>query len=247
MEVLQTLDDVPLQAAGIGHDLRHGVDTGALQRHAAGHDEADVAAAENHHVPAGHKALHIHQTLGRTGGIDARRAGAGDVQRTTGALPAAHGQNDGLRLNLHEARLPAGDGQHPVRGQVQHHGARQTGDVQLPELPHILSGVLRAGELPAEGMQAKACMDTLIQNTAQLPIPLDEEDILHPGFPGGNGGGQARRASADDGKLHLLHACTSFVSPVSRRLPPPDLVSCVWGTPSSSDSSSMTRGAQKPP
>ena len=70
-------------------------------------------------------------------------------------------------------------------------------------------------------------LDTLIQNTAQLPIPLDEEDILHPGFPGGNGGGQARRASADDGKLHPLHACTSFVSPVSRRLPPPDLVSCV--------------------
>ena len=55
----------------------------------------------------------IHGPLGRTGGINARRAGAGDVQRTTGALPAAHGQNDGLRLNLHEARLPAGDGQHP--------------------------------------------------------------------------------------------------------------------------------------
>ena len=165
MEVLQTLDDVPLQAAGIGHDLRHGVDTGALQRHAPGHNEADVAAAQDHHIPAGHEALHIHQTLGRTGGINARRAGAGDVQRTTGALPAAHGQNDGLRLNLHEARLPAGDGQHPVRGQVQHHGTRQTGDVQLPELPHILSGVLRAGELPAEGMQTKARMDTLIQNT----------------------------------------------------------------------------------
>ena len=89
IEVLQTLDDVPLQAAGIGHDLRHGVDTGALQRHAAGHDKSDIAATQDHHIPAGHEALHIHQTLGRTGGIDARRAGAGDVQRTTGGAPGS--------------------------------------------------------------------------------------------------------------------------------------------------------------
>ena len=81
-----------------------------------------------------------------------------------------------------------------------------------------------------------------------LSVALEYRDgVFVRGAPRGDGRGQPRRAAADDGQLYLFHACTSFVSPVSRRLPPPDLVSCVWGTPSSSDSSSMTRGAQKPP
>ena len=42
--------------------------------------------------------------LGRTGGVDAGRAVAGDVQRTARALPAAHGQNDGFRVHAGTGR-----------------------------------------------------------------------------------------------------------------------------------------------
>ena len=37
----------------------------------------------------GHKALYIHQALGGSGGVDARRAVAGDVQCAPGAAPGS--------------------------------------------------------------------------------------------------------------------------------------------------------------
>ena len=44
-EIIKTLDYVSLKAAGVGHDLRHDLDLGALEGHAAGHDQADVTGA----------------------------------------------------------------------------------------------------------------------------------------------------------------------------------------------------------
>ena len=148
-----------------------------LQRHSPGHDQADVAAAQDHHVPAGHQPLHIHQPLGGTGGIDARRAAAGDVQGPPGPLPAAHGQDHRIGAELHQARLPARQRQHPVRRQVQHHGVQQVRDVQLPDLAGKPPGVLRPGKLPGEGVQAEARVDALVQNAAQLPVPLDDQQL----------------------------------------------------------------------
>ena len=115
-EVIQTLDNVALEAAGIGHDLGHGVHRGPFQRHAAGHDKADVAAAQNDYIAAGQEALHIHKTLGGSGGVDARRTIAGNVQRAAGPLAAAHGQNNGLCANLAEAAFAAGNGEHLIGG-----------------------------------------------------------------------------------------------------------------------------------
>ena len=60
-------------------------------------------------------------------------------------------------------------------------------------------------------MQAEARVDALVEDASQLLVPLDDEDVLHALFPGGDGGGQARGPSADDGKLYLFHACTSLV------------------------------------
>ena len=96
VKILQALNDVALQSAGVGEDLRHCVDLGALQGHAPSHNKSDVAASEDHHIFSGHKALHIHQALGGTGGIDTRRTVAGDVQRAAASFPAAHGEDDSL-------------------------------------------------------------------------------------------------------------------------------------------------------
>ena len=71
--------------------------------------------------------------------------------------------------------------------------------------------VLRPGQLLTEGVQAEARVDTLVEDAAQLLIPLDDENVFYAVLSGGDGGGQPRGASADDGKLHLFHACTSLV------------------------------------
>ena len=115
VKILQTLHDVALEAAGVGENFRHGVNLRSLQGHAAGHNEANVAAAQNDHIFPGHKALHIHKPLGGSGGVDARRAVAGDVQGAPGPFPAAHSQDHSLCPDLGQSCLRAGDGEHTLR------------------------------------------------------------------------------------------------------------------------------------
>ena len=105
-EVVQALHNVALQAAGIGHQLRHAEHLGPFQRHPAGHDQADIAGAQDHHPAPGQIPFHIHQPLGRACRIDAGGAVAGNVQRTAGPLPAAHGQHHRLGVQLEQAVLP---------------------------------------------------------------------------------------------------------------------------------------------
>ena len=247
IEIVQTLDDVALQTAGIGHDLRHGFDLRALQRHAAGHDEADVAGAEDDHALADQIALHVHHALGGARRPDAGGAGARDVQRASGPLTAAHGQHHRLRPDLLQAYGAAGDGEHTVRRDVQHHAVRPGGDAPLVYGVDIALGVLGAGQLLMEGVQAKARVDALVQDAAQLAAALQNEDIPQTRVVGGCGGGQSGGTAAHDGQLYSFHESTSLVRPASRRLSPPHLVSSVMGVPSSSWRSSSTRGVQKPP
>ena len=51
----------------------------AFQRHAACHDHADIAGAEDYYLFTRKKAFHIDETLGCTGGVNACRTEAGDV------------------------------------------------------------------------------------------------------------------------------------------------------------------------
>ena len=62
-KILQALDDVSLQTAGIGHQFCNHLHLCALQRHAAGHDQADVAGTEDDDFLTRHEAFHIDQTL----------------------------------------------------------------------------------------------------------------------------------------------------------------------------------------
>ena len=108
-------------------------------------------------------------------------------------------------------------------------------------------GVLRPGQLLAEGVQAEPGVDALVQYAARLAVPLQYQNIPHALVIGADGGRQPGRAAAYDSKLYFLHHSTSLVRPASRRLSPPPLVNSVMGTCSSRLSSSMTFGPQKPP
>ena len=73
---------------------------------------------------------------------------------------------------MRQAGVPAGDGEHLVRGDVQHHGAQKGLDAQGVYLIYIALGVFRAGELLSEGVQPEARMDALLQDAAQFLGPL---------------------------------------------------------------------------
>ena len=203
--VVQALDDVPLQPAGIGHQLRHHLDLGPLQGHAAGHDEPDIAGAQDDHLPTGHIALHIHQPLGGARGVDARRAAAGYAQRAPGPLPAAHGQDDRLGVELEQPVLPVHGGDGLIRRQIQHHGVQLIGDAQLLHLLNEPPGILGAGELLLKGVQAEAVVNALVQDAAQLVVPLQDEDIPQARLVGRRRSSQPRRAAADDDKFVFSH------------------------------------------
>ena len=65
------------------------------------------------------------------------------------------------------------------------------GDPQLDGFLNEPGGVLRPGELFLKGVQPKPAVDALVQNAAQLRLPLQDQHVLGAAFPGGNGRGQA--------------------------------------------------------
>ena len=172
VEVLQALHDVAGQAAGIRHDLHAGQYFGTFQRHAAGHDQADVAAAEDEHPPAYQIALHVDIALGRTGGVDAGRAAARNANGTAGALPAAHAEDDASGFQNLIALFPADAVDLFVRGDVQHHRAQLHPDTGGAQQFNAAACVFRAGELLAKAVQAEAVVDALVQDAAQLVVAL---------------------------------------------------------------------------
>src|SRR5699024_6545042 len=130
---------------------------------------------------------------------------AGDVQSAAGALPAAHGQHHGFGVQLEQAVGAVHGGDGLVGGQVQHHGVELIGDAQLPGLGDVAGGVLGAGQLLPEGVQAKAVVDALVQDAAQFAVPLQDQQVLHPVPARFDGGGQAGGPAADDDKVYVFH------------------------------------------
>ena len=196
IKVVQALHDVALQPAGIRHQLGHAKHLGALQRHAAGHDQPDIAAAQNDHAAAGQVALHVDQALRRACGKDTRRAGAGDIQRAARTLAAAHGQHDRLGLHLKQTVGAVHGGDDLVGGQVHHHRVQLVGDALRLDLVGKAGGVFGAGQLLLKGMQTETVVDALVQNTAQLGVALQNQNILHARLPRGQCCGKPGRAAA---------------------------------------------------
>ena len=118
-----------------------------------------------------------------------------------GTLPAAHGQHHGRRFHHLEAPLPAdaGDKQAvPLALQIHHGGGKPMGDPQLDGFLNEPGGVLRPGELFLKGVQPEPTVDALVENPAQLRLPLQDQHVPGAALPGGNGRGQACRAPADN-------------------------------------------------
>ena len=202
VEVLQTLHDVAGQAAGIRHDLHAGQHFGPFQRHAAGHDQADVAAAEDEHPLAYQITLHVDIALGSTGGVDAGGAGARDADGTAGAFPAAHAEDDASGFQNLIALFPADTVDLFVRGDLQHHGAQLHPHAGGMQQFNASAGILRAGELLAKAVQAKAIVDALVQDAAQFVVPLQNQNIAQAVLPCAVSCGKACRAAADDDQIN---------------------------------------------
>ena len=113
-------------------------------------------------------------------------------------------------------------------------------------------GVLRPGELLAEGHEAEPVVDALVEDAARTGVPLYDEDITRPGPARRDGRGKAGRTTADDDDVmpfardHL--ASPSLLGPVTSRVPAPSFVTSSMRSPSTSRARiSMTLGVQKPP
>ena len=161
-EVVQALDNVSFQAAGVRHQLRNHLDLGSFQRHTPCHNQADIAGAQNHYLAAGHVAFHIDKPLGRACGEDARRTVAGDIQRASGTLSAAHGQNHGLRLNPEHALFPVHGRHNLFMADIHNHSVQPVLDAQFLHLVDKPPRILRAGQFLLKGMKPKAIVDTLV-------------------------------------------------------------------------------------
>ena len=60
----------------------------------------------------------------------------------------------------------------------QYHRVEFIFDLAFKRLRDVTRSVFRAGQLFAEGVQAEAVMDALVQNAAQLHVALKDQDAL---------------------------------------------------------------------
>ena len=250
--VIQTLDDIPLQAARVRHQLGHDLYLRTFQGHTASHNQTDITGTQNDDFPARQISLHVHQTLGSTRGVDTGRTIARDIQGASGTLPAAHCQNNRFGFQSKQAILPVHGGYGFILRQVENHGVELVGDLQLPDLLDKSAGIFGAGKLFLKGMEAEAVVDALVENAAQLVVAFQNQNILNTAFSGCHCCCKARGAAANDDKIIVFHWTSppfrlSLLVPTISLDVPPDLVISLWETPSSRARISMTLGLQKPP
>ena len=103
IEVVEALDDVTGQAVGVRHDFSHTFDVRAFEGHTAGHDQSDIAGAEDNDFFTGHVAFHVDETLCGPGSEDAGRSESRNADGAGGSFAAAHGQDNSLSFKCHIA------------------------------------------------------------------------------------------------------------------------------------------------
>ena len=121
---------------------------------------------------------------------------------------AAHAQDNAFGLNDLVALAAADAVYLLIGGHFQHHGAQFHPHAGCAQHLDIAPGVFRAGKLLAKPMQAKPVVDALVQNTAQLCIAFQNQNIAQAMLPRAVRRRQARRAAADDNKFN--HGCAPF-------------------------------------
>ena len=101
--IVKALSDISLKTVGIRHKLNNSLYLRTLKGHTARHNKTNVAGAEDEHLFAHHIAFHIDISLGGSGGENAGGAFAGNGDGAAGSFAAAHGKNNGARVNFHIA------------------------------------------------------------------------------------------------------------------------------------------------
>ena len=198
----EALHDVAVQARGIRHELGDELHLGALPRHAARHDEPDVAAAEDDDLAPGEEALHVHEPLRAARGVDAGRARAGDRKRAARALAAAHREDDRAGAEAHEAALRVHADDLAVLRDGENHRVGPDFGAGLLGLLHEAARVFGPGELFAEVVQAEAVVDALAQDAARGGVALQDDDArVRPRLARRDRGGEAGGTAADDGDV----------------------------------------------
>ena len=204
-EVIQALHDVPLQAAGIRHQLGADQHPGAFQRHAPRHDETDVPGAQDDNPAAGQIALYIDQPLRCSRRKYTRRTETGYVQGAAASLAAAHGEDQGfglqekkpvLLIDRHDmlaAVLPLTD--------VHDHRVQLVFDFALVYLVGISLCVFGPGQLFLECMEAEAVVNALIEYTAEPVFSFEYEYASLSRIKGGHGCSEPGGPSSDDNQV----------------------------------------------
>ena len=195
----EALHDVAVQARGIRHQLGDELHLGTLPRHAARHDESDVAAAEDHHLAPWEEALHVHEPLRAAGGVDAGRARSGDGERAARALAAAHREDDRAGAEPDEPALRVHANDFSVLRDGEDHRVGPDFGAGLLGLLHETARVFGTGELFAEMVQAEAVVDALAQDAARGGVALQHDDArVRPRLARRDRGGETGGPAADD-------------------------------------------------
>ncbi len=214
-EIIEALDNVPLESAGIGHQLGDNLNLRAFQRHAARHDESDIAGTEDDNLSSRHFALDIDEALCCAGCVDAGRTVTGNIQGSSRALPASHCKDHRIRLDGEESiglvhggdnllrillpsRFPRG---FPVFGaDIDDDRREQAGNMTLFHLVLETLRVFGAGQFLAECVQSETVVNALIEDAAENIVPLDDEDIpgIEPAVHCARCSSEPRGAAADN-------------------------------------------------
>ena len=107
----------------------------------------------------------------------------------------------------------------------QYHRVEFIFDLAFKRLRDVTRSVFRAGQLFAEGVQAEAVVDALVQDAAQLHVALKDQDALAACVICRDSRRQTGGAAADDDNVIFHLSCTSsslslFVPTISRDAPP---------------------------
>ena len=156
------------------HQLEHGLHMRALERHAARHDHADVARAEDDDLAAGHTVVQVHVRLRGACGKHAGGPLARNAERH--AVWLACGGDDG-------AVLPA-----------------ERGDVGDGSVEAEIDMAVAADAVPVahDDVAGEPFLRDHVEGAADFSARFEQDDADAPSREQG-GGGNARRAGADDG------------------------------------------------
>ena len=85
--------------------------------------------------------------------------------------------------------------------ELEHHGVQLHFHIGILDLMNKSGGVFRPGELLFEVVEPKTVVDALVENAAQLLVPLQNQHLPQPLVPGLPGGGQSGGPAANDNEF----------------------------------------------